>query len=480
MAKNPVQESEKEPQRLSRKEVLRARKHEEQNRQVKIALSIILGLLALVLVIAVVIEYFVTPSRAIATVNGTTITLGEWQDRVRYQRAQFIINLEDQLEAFGDVGLVQQFSGQQMNLLLDYETLGQLVLDQLVDEALIRQQAVRRGITVSQADIEARIAESFSYFGGDVPTPFPTGTATILPTPSLTPIPTEVITEVLPTNTPFPTPTLGPTNTPRPTATAVSETAYQEERDNLLGRLRRFGVGEETYRLVVEAQLYREKLAEALGVENNVTGEVEQASLYVLTFETEADASEAAGRIATSDFLTVWNTIRSQPADAENRMAGIATESLWRSREQVETSFGATVANTAFTLELNTTSDVLTNTVANETSVPPTIVETPGPGTPTATPTPQTVTTYYLIQVSGRELRDLGETQKQTEEQQLLSDLIQGGRSAGGIDSTSTWWQSRTPRQPILDPKFLAQPTAVPTSPPVTPEVEPPTATPEI
>ena len=110
----------------------------------------------------------------VANVRGEEIALGDWQDRVRYQRAQFIINMEDQLESFGDVGLVQQFNGQQIQLLQDGQELGRLVLEQMVDETIIRQEAAKRNITVSSAEIDAAIGEQFSYYGGEAPTPLPT------------------------------------------------------------------------------------------------------------------------------------------------------------------------------------------------------------------------------------------------------------------------------------------------------------------
>ena len=124
-----TKESEAE-QRQSRKEILIARKHERQLRNIRIAAIVIGVMIALVIGIAVVNELFLTPNRAVATVGQTQITLREWQERVKFERAQRIIFLENQLAAFGgDVGIVQPFGGSVINELDDPETMGQDVLN---------------------------------------------------------------------------------------------------------------------------------------------------------------------------------------------------------------------------------------------------------------------------------------------------------------------------------------------------------------
>ena len=125
-----------ESERQSRKEVLRARRQSEQSRQIRIVIAIVLGIILLVFGVALVNEYLLVPNQPVANVRGEEIALGDWQDRVRYQRAQFIINMEDQLESFGDVGLVQQFNGQQIQLLQDGQELGRLVLEQMVSQCM--------------------------------------------------------------------------------------------------------------------------------------------------------------------------------------------------------------------------------------------------------------------------------------------------------------------------------------------------------
>jgi hypothetical protein len=444
MAKKQRDE-EQEERRLSRKEVLLERRRRERDRQVRIAVALIVGLLLLVVLIAIVIEGFVRPTQPVAVVSDTEISLREWQDRVRFQRAQFIIALEDQFEAFGgDVGLIQQFNQQQMALLLQPELLGELVLEQMVNEAIVAEQSAVRGIEVNEADVQARIEEGFNYFGGESPTPFPTATQTTVPTPSLTPLPTSVITEVVATATTVPTVAPGPTSTPFPTATAVSAQAFQEEYETVLERFEDMGVGETVYRSAVRAQLLQEKLGEALADETSLSLEAEHASLYLLTFETKDEALEALAAIDEANFLDVWNRIRSLPDDDEAALRGSANELLWQTQDAVEQRVGPEIAEAAFMLPLNQPSDVV--------EVDPGIDELTG--------TDQEPV-FYIIMVSGREVRSLPESTLESQRQQLVNELVEARRETG-IAEILTTWQGHAPTQPVLDPIFRQQPTAVP------------------
>lgn len=439
MTKKRIQEAE-ELQRESRKEILRKRREAEQKRRIRWAVGGVIGLLVLVFLVAIVNEVFIAPGRAVALVNGEEITVGQFQDRVKYERAQRIISLENQYEAFGgDVGIIQQFSSQTIIELQDPEALAESVLTQMANEVLIRQEAEARGLTVTDAELDAEIGSFFNYYDGGLPTAIPTATPTIQPTPSLTPIPTAVITDVVPTNTPFPTPTLGPTSTPAPTATAVSLEAYQEEFGNLVQDFADLGVKESVFREVVRINMYADKLAEALGEENDVPTEAMQASIFLLTFDTQADADEAMAMIESSDFLTVWNTIRSTPSDPEAESSSTATEYLWRTQDALEAVVGEDAAEVAFNLPLNVPSAPLEQVVDEETSK------------------------FYILQVSGREVRPLSEAVIDNAKQTLLQNLITE-KAAVGVETLEIW-RNYYPSQPVLDPKFLAPPTATPILP---------------
>lgn len=441
-----------EQQRQSRKEVLRARRHERQTRQIWLAVAAVVGLLLIVVVIGLVNELALKPGQPVAVVNGAEISMREWQERVRLQRAQLIIGIENLAEALGqDIGQVQQFAGQQINLLMDDQSLGQIVLDEMIDDELIRQGAEARGIEVSDAEVQQRIEESFNYYGGALPTPTSTPTETPIPTPSLTPIPTAVITEVVPTETPFPTPTLGPTSTPLPTPTPLSEEAFRQDYEETITSFEDLGVSEEEFRQFVGAQLYRERLQEAIGEEEEVSDQAEQVSFYYLAFDSKEEADQNLAEIETGDFLTVWNTVRSQ-ADMPPESTATANELIWRTADNVESLLGSEVAQAAFELPVGEASGVLLQVADTE----------------------EGADRYYIIQVSGREVRPLTERAIEVAKQQALQAWLDSQRATGV--ETFERWRANVPTQPALDPRFLVAPTPAPptpTFPALTPEATP-------
>src|SRR5215208_1015583 len=180
----------------------------------------------------------------VADVNGVKITTGEWQERVRFQRVQM-------LNVYSQYSFYQQNFGvdysQQMQQIVSQlslpEVIGQQALDQMVDDILIKQEAKKRGITVTKDEIEKSIQENFSFFPNGTPSPtitptefsYPTLTSqqltlypsTSTPTEALTPSPEATTTSdasvtSTPTSTAAPsTPTLVPEP---PTATATPYT----------------------------------------------------------------------------------------------------------------------------------------------------------------------------------------------------------------------------------------------------------------
>ncbi len=452
MAKKPTTTPNDEAQqRQSRKEILIARKHERQLRNVRIAVLSIFALIAVVIGVALVNELIITPGRAVATVNDTQITLREWEDRVKFERAQRIIFLENQLEAFdGDVGIVQQFAGNIINELFDPQTMGQNAINAMANEVIMCRALQERGIEITDADIQNRIGESYSFYGeGISPTQQPSPSATVQPTPSLTPIPTAVITDVVPTLTPFPTPTLGPTQTPFPTPTPVSEAEFQTQFSDFMSQLTGLGVSEATYRSVVRAQLCNERLTEVLTEEQGVSRMAEQASIFVIQAATEESANEMQALAESEGFLTAWNTISSRPDDpaATEQPETNAYELLWRTQANLATSLGTEISAAAFDLDIETPSDII-------------VVEN-NDGT----------SSYFLIMVSGREERELSASDFQTRQSEALQAFVD--EQLTGNLQINDMWRGRVPTLPALDPKFLAAPTPTPAVQDVAPTVAP-------
>lgn len=457
MAKKTQTTNETEEQRQSRKEILIARKQERQLRNIRVAVGVGVAFIALVIGIALVNELFITPNRAVATVGDQAITLRDWQNRVKFERAQRIIFLENQLEAFGgDVGFVQQFGGSIMNELYDPQTMGQNAINDMANEVIICQAVADRGITITDDEIQGKIGESYGFYGeGISPTQVPSPPPTVQPTPSLTPIPTAVITEVVPTLTPLPSPTAGPTVTPMPTATPMAEQEFLTQYGELVAQLKALGVSEAVYRDYMRAQLCRERLADALVEELPVARTAEKANMLLITATTEDAANEVQKQIQTDGFLTAWNTIISRPVDqtATDAPTTNAYELQWRTRENLVSSVGAEVAAAAFEQAIDAPSAIIPAVGADGT------------------------TTYFIILVNGREQRDLTDSEFQAAKSAALTQFVDE-KLVGNL-RINDMWRSRVPTLPALDPKFLAAPTATPAVPPTAPAVEPGTSSEE-
>ena len=164
----------------------------------------------------------------VAEVNGEVITTGAWQERVKFQRAQ-LLNVYAQYSMFQqNFGIdysqqMQQIAG----TLSAPEILGQQVLDQMTDEILIRQEAEKMGITVTEEEVEAAVRENFEFFPDGTPSPTITPTEVEFPTltsQQLTLYPSTATPTEAATSTAEPTATLDMSATPPPTATTAPST----------------------------------------------------------------------------------------------------------------------------------------------------------------------------------------------------------------------------------------------------------------
>jgi hypothetical protein len=198
---------------------------------------------------------------------------------------------------------LQQIAGQ----LNDPTFLGQQVLNNLVNEQLVRQEAGRRGLTASQEEIQAEYQQMFGFFPNGTPTPEPTepqptadatlaamltaapavtSTPALLSTPAITDSAavtgTAVATGTVPATTPTasatltptatatagPSPTPSATFTPRPTATPYTTQGFATEEQTFLTNLRQeTGLTERDIREILEVQILSRKLGDALGAE---------------------------------------------------------------------------------------------------------------------------------------------------------------------------------------------------------------------
>ena len=222
MAKNP------QTKHVTRKQQNRVEREHRQRTLITAATITIAALVVLILGYGVLDQLVLQKNKPVATVDGTKISLTDFQARVRYDRYQLIQNsltLQQYAQMFSfDQNSANYFTQQiQQNLTLlnSEQIMGDQVVQELINDVVIAKQAEKMGITVSDEEVEIALQEAFGFYANGTPTPEPTATSFATATLS-----SQQLTLVPPTATATssPTATTDPTISPE-TATATSEAA---------------------------------------------------------------------------------------------------------------------------------------------------------------------------------------------------------------------------------------------------------------
>jgi len=294
------------------KPVVHTKKHlarlERERRQTNIILFSFIGLLVVVAGLigyAILYNDYLQARQPVANIGKVNITVSEWQARVRLQ-IQSLQNQYSMYQQYGQMfGMDYSQELQQIQTQLgDPTSLGESVLDQMIDEELVRQEATKRGITVSKAEVDAEIRGAYNFYPNGSPTPtitpttitFPTlspqtlALVTITPTPTIVPTLTNPPTNTIaPMNTPLvpsltttgappssatvistaigsPTATLtaGPTDTPFPTPTPYTLQGFQQTYATSVANYGTLGITADQLRAMYEANMLRQKLMDVI------------------------------------------------------------------------------------------------------------------------------------------------------------------------------------------------------------------------
>src|SRR5664279_348549 len=204
----------------TRKHLARAAREQRQRRYILIATIVVTVLVVGVIGYGVFDQTVVRPRQAVARVRDTNITRSQFVNLTRYHRLQLVqqYNQLTQAMAFfqNDPQSAAYFQQQQQQIVTDMSdpvTLGRNVIDQLVDDILTRNEAAKRGLTVSTAEVEAAYKALYGFYPNGTPTP------TVTPTNEPTQVPPTINPTVVVRLTAAPTLTASPTFTPTATAT---------------------------------------------------------------------------------------------------------------------------------------------------------------------------------------------------------------------------------------------------------------------
>jgi hypothetical protein len=299
---------------VSRKHLAREDREQIQKRYITITTTVIFITVVVLIGVGFVLEGVIKPRQPIAQVNDTSITMEEFQSRVRYQRYLYTaeyLNTYQFIQSMGDPNALSYFESYliQIQNELEPEVIGLNTINDLVNNEFIREEAERLGIQVSEEEVLKRIDEViFQYFPDGTPTPGPTSFAP--PTPTLSalqmtlvpPTPTEVITtsqDTEPTATPIeiveesePVPTALP-----PTPTVYTEKAYKENYNDFMSYIKNYArVSADDIYDYYESLILREKVSKA--VITDIYPEEEQLWARHILFQ-EANTGEQSAK----DFL---------------------------------------------------------------------------------------------------------------------------------------------------------------------------------
>jgi parvulin-like peptidyl-prolyl isomerase len=305
--------------RLTRKHLARAQRDRLMARLLIVGVGLVLAAVVLVVGYGILEQQVLIPRRPVVTVNGDKISRQELTARTALAGAdlgQQRRSAEQMLSFFADNPQVQQSLQQQIAQidakLNDPNAMASQTLQGLIRARLIRQEAERRGLTVSDADVQRAIEEAFGFYADGTPTPAPTATvdATLAAqsTATLTPSATATlaVTETpVASATPANTATAGPSPTPRPTATAYTRQSFEADWQKYLDDVKTsLGVDETYVRDRFVENLYQDRLRASF--RDSVPHEEEQVwAKHILV----ADESTALGILARLKQGESWDVL---------------------------------------------------------------------------------------------------------------------------------------------------------------------------
>lgn len=186
MAKNPKRRIEPTKKHLARLE----RENLQKRYIILASIAVVVAVVGLI-IYGLLDQYYLQSRKPVAEVNGEKILVSDFQGQTklaRYNMIQNAFNIYQLSQLMGNdpanlqpiVNQLQSIDGQ-----LFPTVIGRQVLDQMIDDLLIKQHAETLNITVSENEVDREIETAFGYFQDGLPTS----------TPTLEPLPTSTLTE---------------------------------------------------------------------------------------------------------------------------------------------------------------------------------------------------------------------------------------------------------------------------------------------
>lgn len=429
----PKDAQEEAPKIHSKKHLARQEKENRQKKTLLISLIAILGAIFLLVVYGLLNDTVLKPKKPVAKVNQTTISVDQFQRRVKYER--FSLTQTFLQYALSDFAYFfqSQLLGVQ-NQLDDYITFGGSVLDTMIQEELVAQMAAEMGITVPEDELNLFVQENFGYFANGTPTPAPTDqfypTSTLSSTQkaliTATPVPTEIPTEIAATATLEPT--LTPTTevsgaatlavTEAPTATEIPPTPTEYTYEGFTGVYATMvanmntetGFTEADFRDYVLNSLLQQKVFEELT--KDISADQEMVWARHILVATEPEARLILTKLGEGDDWT--DLAAKMSTDTSNSANG--GDLGWFGRGQMVEEF----ETAAYALKIGEVSEPVKTTFG-----------------------------YHIIQVIGHEVRTLNSDELNTIKSAAFSKAIEQAKTEAAIKKFDIW-ASVVPSEPTI------------------------------
>jgi peptidyl-prolyl cis-trans isomerase D len=438
MAKNPRQKQ----SAPTKKHLARLERERQQIRYITIASILVLLLVIGSIGYGILDQNVLKGLRPVVVVNGEKISANEFRAETKYYRSSLINEANRMIQLAQLFGNSPSFSiTDQLSAIgneMDPFQAGSTTLNQMTDNLLIRQEAKKRGVTVTQQEIDERLEAEMRYFPNGTPTPTPTmetiPTSTLSPlqltmmprTATPTPILTGTITstveitatltplaEITPEATEVLTPTA--TATPQPTPTTYTSEAYQEVKATTFATYQDdYGVSEETIRHVIETNLLREKMIELIAGDTPCTQE--QVWAEHILVDTEELARDIYQRLKDGENWDLMAATYSTDTSNKNDGGDLG----WFARGQMVTEF----EDVAFSLPVGEISEPV-----------------------------QTQFGWHIIRVLGHEDRSVSAATCDQLKADAFQKWLDQVRAESKIE-TSDFWREVVPLQPTLPPEI--------------------------
>jgi parvulin-like peptidyl-prolyl isomerase len=410
---------------VTKKHMARQEREKIQTRYITYGSIIVVAIVLILVGIALVDAYIIAPNKPVAVVNEEDISSSDYQARVKFERLQLVnqfANTLQLMQSFDDESTMQYFQNslQQINFQLTPEIHGQNVLDTMVDDVLIRQEADRIGLSVDEAELDEYIAGAFGYFPNGTPTPLPTNVnlpTSTLSSQQLTLVPVTPTAEISATESTEVTPEQDEQAEDIPTPTVYTEDAFKQDYDDAMQVYKQsVNISEEQFREIVRAEILRNKMSDEIS--KDIPREEEQVWARHILVETEEEAQVAITRLeAGEDFAVVATEVSTDPGSSAN-----GGDLGWFGRGQMVPEF----EETAYNLEIGEISDPVQSNFG-----------------------------WHIIQKLGHELRTIDDATYNQMKQSFFNDWLRAQREAADIQTNDTWVEVY-PEIPVIPPEYQA------------------------